>query len=128
MTTADASPPDGAELADAEHAAARQRHAELSEQLSDAAYRYYIANAPTLSDADYDARMRELQSLEERFPELRTPDSPTQRVGGDYSSHFAPVEHLERMLPWTTPSPPRSWRPGGPGRARGDRAERSSAS
>ena len=91
--TADDSPPDSAELT-----AARQRHAELSEQLTDAAYRYYIANAPTLSDADYDARMRELQSIEERFPELRTPDSPTQRVAGDYSSQFAPVQHLERML------------------------------
>ena len=93
MTTADASTPDSDELT-----AARQRHAELSEQLSDAAYRYYIANAPTLSDADYDARMRELQSIEDRFPELRTPDSPTQRVAGDYSSQFAPVQHLERML------------------------------
>ncbi|HEX8092375.1 NAD-dependent DNA ligase LigA [Jatrophihabitans sp.] len=93
MTTADDSPPDSAELT-----AARQRHAELSEQLTDAAYRYYIANAPTLSDADYDARMRELQSIEDRFPELRTPDSPTQRVAGDFSSQFAAVQHLERML------------------------------
>jgi DNA ligase (NAD+) len=93
VTTADERLSDGAELT-----AARQRHAELSEQLTDAAYRYYIANAPTLSDADYDARMRELQSIEERFPELRTPDSPTQRVAGDYSSQFAPVQHLERML------------------------------
>jgi DNA ligase (NAD+) len=93
VTTAEDSPPDSDELT-----AARQRHAELSEQLSDAAYRYYIANAPTLSDADYDARMRELQSIEDRFPELRTPDSPTQRVAGDYSSQFAAVQHLERML------------------------------
>ena len=96
MTTADDLSPDGAEPA--ELTAARQRHAELSEQLSDAAYRYYIANAPTMSDADYDARMRELQAVEERFPELRTPDSPTQRVAGDYSSQFAAVEHLQRML------------------------------
>jgi DNA ligase (NAD+) len=93
VTTADASPPDSDELT-----AVRQRHAELSEQLTDAAYRYYIANAPTLSDADYDARMRELQSIEERYPELRTPDSPTQRVAGDFSSQFAAVQHLERML------------------------------
>jgi len=93
VTTADDSSPDSAELT-----TARQRHAELSEQLTDAAYRYYIANAPTLSDADYDTRMRELQAIEERFPELRTPDSPTQRVAGDYSSQFAAVQHLERML------------------------------
>ncbi|HEY0166915.1 MAG TPA: NAD-dependent DNA ligase LigA [Jatrophihabitans sp.] len=93
MTTADDHSPDSPELT-----AARQRHAELSEQLSDAAYRYYIANAPTLSDADYDSRMRELQAIEDRFPELRTPDSPSQRVAGDYSSQFAAVDHLERML------------------------------
>lgn len=96
MTTADDTTPAGAEPA--ELTAARQRHAELSEQLADAAFRYYIANAPTLSDADYDTQMRELQALEERFPELRTPDSPTQRVAGDYSSQFAAIEHLERML------------------------------
>ena len=42
--------------------------------------------------------MRELQGLEEQYPELRTPDSPTQRVGGAYSTEFTPVEHLERML------------------------------
>jgi len=90
-------PPAEADLPQAD-SEAKQRHAELSEQLNDASYRYYIANAPTLSDADYDQRMRELQSLEDRFPELRTPDSPTQRVAGDYSSQFAPVTHLERML------------------------------
>ncbi len=93
MTTAEEHSPDNPELT-----AARQRHAELSEQLADAAYRYYIANAPTLSDADYDSRMLELHAVEERFPELRTPDSPTQRVAGDYSSQFTPVDHLERML------------------------------
>ena len=57
-------------------APAGPRHAELSEQLNDAACRYYVADAPTLSDADYDARMRELQALEDEFPELRTPDRP----------------------------------------------------
>jgi DNA ligase (NAD+) len=96
VTTADDISPQAAEPA--ELTEARQRHAQLSEQLADAAYRYYIANAPTMSDADYDTRMRELQALEERFPELRTPDSPTQRVAGDYSSQFAAVEHLQRML------------------------------
>jgi DNA ligase (NAD+) len=97
VTTADQ--PDSAD-ADLPQAGpdAKQRHAELSEQLNDASYRYYIANAPTLSDADYDQRMRELQALEDQFPELRTPDSPTQRVAGDFSSQFAPVTHLERML------------------------------
>jgi len=88
----------GTEPAAEAPAEAKQRHAELSEQLNDAAYRYYIANAPTLSDADYDRRMRELERLEDEYPALRTPDSPTQRVAGDYSSQFAPVNHLERML------------------------------
>src|SRR6185437_7608050 len=83
---------------DPELLAARQRHAELSEQLAEASYRYYVADAPTLSDAEYDRMMRELEGLEDRFSELRTPDSPTQKVAGVASSQFAPVEHLERML------------------------------
>jgi DNA ligase (NAD+) len=78
--------------------AARQRHAELAELLSEAAYRYYIANAPTLSDAEYDRMMRELEEIENEFTELRTPDSPTQKVAGAISSQFAAVDHLERML------------------------------
>ena len=61
-------------------------------------YRYYVLDAPTVSDGEYDALMRELEALEEAYPALRTPDSPTQRVGGTYSTQFAPVEHLERML------------------------------
>src|SRR5258708_9849661 len=51
-----------------------------------------------MSDAEYDALMRELRVLEERYPDLRTPDSPTQRVGDLISTDFAPVEHLERLL------------------------------
>ncbi|MCW2521921.1 MAG: ligase, NAD-dependent [Frankiales bacterium] len=63
-----------------------------------ASYRYYVLDAPTLSDADYDQKMRAVQALEESYPELRTPDSPTQRVAGDFGSQFTPVDHLERML------------------------------
>ncbi|MGX7679440.1 NAD-dependent DNA ligase LigA [Jatrophihabitans sp. DSM 45814] len=77
---------------------ARQQHAALSEELLDASYRYYILNAPTLSDADYDTKLRAVQKLEDDFPQLRTPDSPTQRVAGDFSSQFNAVAHLERML------------------------------
>jgi len=77
---------------------ARQRHAELSEKLRDAQYRYYVLDAPTIADIDYDTDMRALEALEERFPELRTPDSPTQNVGGGLSTLFTPVEHLERLL------------------------------
>ncbi|GAA0632846.1 NAD-dependent DNA ligase LigA [Sporichthya brevicatena] len=76
----------------------RAQHAELSEELSDALYRYHVLDRPTLSDADYDAKMRELVGLEEKYPSLRTPDSPSQRVGAAISTDFAPVEHLERMM------------------------------
>jgi DNA ligase (NAD+) len=61
-------------------------------------FAYYLSDEPVSSDAEYDARMRELQTLEDAHPELRTPDSPTQRVGGTFSTDFTPVEHVERML------------------------------
>jgi DNA ligase (NAD+) len=77
---------------------ARREHAELSELVVEAQYRYYVLDSPTLSDIEYDTAMRRLESLEEEFPELRTPDSPTQRVGGGLSTQFTPVEHLERLL------------------------------
>jgi DNA ligase (NAD+) len=77
---------------------ARQRHAELSEKLRDAQYRYYVLDAPTIADIEYDTDMRSLEAFEEQFPELRTPDSPTQNVGGGLSTLFTPVEHLERLL------------------------------
>jgi DNA ligase (NAD+) len=76
----------------------RERHAELSRELDEASYRYYVLDSPTVSDAQYDAWMRELLALEERFPELATPDSPSQKVGGTISTLFEPVSHLERML------------------------------
>ncbi|HEY6744425.1 MAG TPA: NAD-dependent DNA ligase LigA, partial [Mycobacteriales bacterium] len=78
--------------------AARERAAELAQRIDDAQYRYYVLDQPTLDDAEYDRLMRELQALEDEFPELRTPNSPTQRVGGTYSTLFTPVEHVERML------------------------------
>jgi DNA ligase (NAD+) len=77
---------------------AREQHARLSQELDEHAYRYYVLDSPTVSDADYDAAMRRLQQLEDSYPELRTPSSPTQRVGGTYSTLFTAVDHLERML------------------------------
>ncbi|WP_432934634.1 NAD-dependent DNA ligase LigA [Microbispora sp. CA-135349] len=76
---------------------ARERHAELSELLEDANWRYYVLDSPTVSDAEYDGWMREIRALEERYPDLRTPDSPTQRVGAPISAEFPEVEHLQRM-------------------------------
>ena len=77
---------------------AREEHARLAQEIDDNAYRYYVLDAPTISDADYDVAMRRLEELESAYPELRTPASPTQRVGGTYSTLFTPVDHLERML------------------------------
>ena len=77
---------------------AREEHARLSQKLDEHSYRYHVLDAPTASDAEYDALMRRLQALEDEYPELRTPASPTQRVGGTYSTLFTPVDHLERML------------------------------
>ena len=76
----------------------RQRHKELAEQVEEHRQRYHRDDAPTISDGEYDALMRELEGLEEQVPELRTPDSPTQQVGGMISSTFEAYEHRERMM------------------------------
>ena len=57
-----------------------------------------MLDSPTISDIDYDTKMRELRALEDSYPDLRTPDSPTQTVHGNISTLFTPVEHLERLL------------------------------
>src|SRR6187455_2541380 len=59
---------------------------------------YYVQAAPEISDADFDKLMNELKALESEHPELLSPDSPTQRVGGRPAEGFAPVEHLQPML------------------------------
>ncbi|MCW2547443.1 MAG: ligA [Mycobacterium sp.] len=75
-----------------------KRYATISQQLDDNSYRYYVLDQPTVSDAEYDTLMRELLKLEESFPELVTPNSPSQKVGGTFSTLFEPVTHLERLL------------------------------
>jgi DNA ligase (NAD+) len=79
-------------------AGARRRHADLSLEITEADHRYYILDSPTISDIEYDTKMRELRALEGEYPDLRTPDSPTQTVHGSISTLFTPVEHLERLL------------------------------
>ena len=76
----------------------RRRAAELREQLERHSYLYYVLDRPEISDAEYDALFRELQELEERHPELSTPDSPTRRVGGEVLREFAQVRHRTPML------------------------------
>ncbi len=77
---------------------AREEHREKSEQVEEARWRYYVLDAPTLSDAEFDTLMRRLEELEAQWPDLRTPDSPTQKVGGAVSTEFTAVDHLERMM------------------------------
>jgi len=74
------------------------RAAELRRILERANHAYYILDKPELSDAEYDRLFRELQALEEKHPELRTPDSPTLRVGGEPASAFGKHRHLVPML------------------------------
>jgi DNA ligase (NAD+) len=75
-----------------------RRHHDLAQEVEDLAYRYYVLTQPTVADAEYDAKMRELQAIEEAHPALRTPDSPTQKVMETLSTDFAEVKHLERLL------------------------------
>ena len=77
---------------------AATRTAELRALVEHHAHLYYDLDQPEISDAAYDALFRELQALEEEFPALRTPDSPTQRVGGRPLERFEQVPHLEPML------------------------------
>src|SRR5258708_9669024 len=75
-----------------------RRAEELRAQLREASYRYYVLDAPTLSDAEYDRLFRELEELEKAHPELAAPDSPTQRVGAAPSEKFAKVTHRRPMM------------------------------
>jgi len=77
---------------------ARRRHAELSRIIEQANYDYFVRDDPTLSDAEYDACLRELQKLEEEHPELVTPDSPTQRVGAQPVAELPSYTRRVRML------------------------------
>ncbi|MDX6363829.1 MAG: ligase [Streptomyces sp.] len=90
-----------AQTASASHtlpAEAREKHAHLAEQIEEHRFRYYVKDAPVVSDAEFDKLLRSLEALEEEYPELRTPDSPTQKVAGAYATEFTAVQHRERML------------------------------
>ena len=81
-----------------ERAEAKLRVEELRAEIEHHRYRYHVLDDPEVADAEYDDLMRELRALEDRFPELQTPDSPTQTVGGAPAALFAPVEHRAPML------------------------------
>ena len=78
---------------------ARAEHADLAERVAEHRHRYYLLDSPTVSDAEFDDLFRRLVALEEQWPELRSPDSPTQQVAPSVvGTPFAPVEHREPML------------------------------
>ena len=77
---------------------AADRIADLRQQIRYHEERYYVLSDPEIADAEFDALMRELEALEREHPDLVTPDSPTQRVGGRAAAAFATVEHAEPML------------------------------
>ncbi|BBB00376.1 putative DNA ligase [Actinacidiphila reveromycinica] len=79
-------------------AEAREEHARLAEQVEEHRFRYYVNDAPVVSDAEFDRLLRRLEAVEERHPSLRTPDSPTQKVAGAYETEFTSVQHRERLL------------------------------
>lgn len=79
-------------------AAARRRAEQLRDAIRHHDYLYHVLDQPEISDAEYDKLYRELKGLEEKFPELVTPDSPTQRVGAEPRPGFSEVEHLALML------------------------------
>jgi DNA ligase (NAD+) len=76
----------------------RERHARLAAEIADHQFRYYVLDAPVVSDGQFDVLWRELLALEDEYPELVTPESPTQKVGGRFSTEFIAHDHLERML------------------------------
>ena len=77
---------------------ARRRMTELINEIRDHQFKYYVLDQPTITDAQFDALLRELQTLEDKNPELREADSPTQHVGGGFSTQFEQRDHIERMM------------------------------
>lgn len=78
--------------------AARHRIVELSAQIRDHQFRYYVLDDPTITDAEFDKLLKELETLEAKHPELKEPDSPTVHVGGGFSTQFEQHDHLEKMM------------------------------
>ena len=76
----------------------RQRIAELTEEIRDHIFRYYVLDNPTITDAQFDKLMRELAAIEKEHPELRAEDSPTLGIGGGFATSFEQVDHLEKMM------------------------------
>ena len=77
---------------------ARHRMTELINEIRDHQFKYYVLDQPTITDAQFDDLLKELQKLEDKNPELREADSPTQHVGGGFSTQFEQRDHIEKMM------------------------------
>ena len=77
---------------------ARHRMTALINEIRDHQFKYYVLDQPTITDSEFDALLRELQTLEDKNPELREADSPTQHVGGGFSTQFEQRDHIEKMM------------------------------
>lgn len=76
----------------------REEWTALAEEIREHQFRYYVKDAPVITDGEFDLLLRRLQALEDAHPELATADSPTKLVGGGFSTAFSAVDHLERMM------------------------------
>ena len=77
---------------------ARHRITEITQEIRDHQFKYYVLDAPTITDAQFDALLKELQALEAKHPELLEPDSPSLGVGGGFATSFAQHDHIEKMM------------------------------
>jgi len=77
---------------------ARHRMGELINEIRDHQFKYYVLDAPTVTDTQFDEMLKELTALEAKYPELREADSPTQNVGGGFATHFEQRDHIEKMM------------------------------
>ena len=77
---------------------ARHQITELINEIRDHQFKYYVLDQPTISDAQFDELLRQLQALEDKNPELRQADSPTLHIGGGFSTQFEQRDHIEKMM------------------------------
>jgi len=76
----------------------QRRIAQLSDEVRDHQFKYYVLDRPTITDGEFDALLKELQKLEASHPEFKLPDSPTNEVGGGFATHFQQHDHIEKMM------------------------------